>query len=299
MGTIEACYHWHWRITKYMLRRHGPHRYGRPGRSLRKMHFLPLQKRNDFWRGFVPVFSFLWQTAALPAALGRAHRKTGREAHRQSTLGHGKHTAGWLEHSTTRHLWRLSAEKTLEALHTDTSCGRLVRCGFGRRWEETAQRGHNYSPLLQLLQPQAFTEKRVWPNTWLDPFLVLCNPQKRWFHPKDEQGHIASAEFQRKQKEVKLWSARLSEAVGQSNLVGMPNGEHHLVQTKSCLHFHVDQGTGGFPDNGGHNNGGVVFRGWMSTATPPYDRNVHKEDAFSCDCNLRRGYSDLQTLTAE
>ena len=101
------------------------------------------------------MFSFLWQPAALPAGLACADRKTGRghtgKAHWQS-MGHGPHLLA----ST---LWRLSGEKWRLCSHTDTSCGRLVRCGFGRRWEETAQRGHNYSAAASTATTSSFSKE--------------------------------------------------------------------------------------------------------------------------------------------
>ena len=114
-----------------------------------RMHFLPSEETRDTFWGFVllVVFSFLWQTPALPAALPRAHRKEGEgggrhtgKAHWQS-MGHGPQ----LTASTQHNRWRLSAEKTLWRHCTQTLPVDLARCGFGRRWEETAQRGHNYS----------------------------------------------------------------------------------------------------------------------------------------------------------
>ena len=67
-------------------------------------------------------------------------------------MGHGPHLL-------TSTLWRLSAEKWRLCSHTDTSCGRLVRCGFGRRWEETAQRGHNYSAAASTATTSSFSKE--------------------------------------------------------------------------------------------------------------------------------------------
>ena len=128
-----------------------------------------------FWSGFVLVFSFLCQTPALPAALPRAHRKTLREANRQRTPA-----AGWvmahtcmLRHRGTHHLWGHC---------TQTHPVDLWRCGFARRWEETAQRGHNYSaasspPTSSFCSEESLTKQLVsfpdWPTsqvglaTWL------------------------------------------------------------------------------------------------------------------------------------
>ena len=109
-GTIQPFYHWHRWITKYMLRRHGPHRLGRSGRSLRKMHFLPSERKYLLQRFCAGVFLPVAAAQHWRQVLVSAHRKTLREAHRQSTLAP---PGSWQTHCTTRHLWRLSAEKAL------------------------------------------------------------------------------------------------------------------------------------------------------------------------------------------
>ena len=107
MGTIQAFYHWHRLITKYMLRRHGPHRLGRSGRSLRKMHFL-LRKEITFEEVLRRCFPSCNRQQHWRQVLVSAHRKTLREAHRQSTLAKhtGKAPGSWQTHcrlASTQH----------------------------------------------------------------------------------------------------------------------------------------------------------------------------------------------------
>ena len=75
-----------------------------------RMHFLPSEETRDTFWGFVLLlFSFLWRTPALPAALPRANRKTGRGEGWREGGTQAKHTGKawvmvhscWLQHSTT------------------------------------------------------------------------------------------------------------------------------------------------------------------------------------------------------
>ena len=95
-----------------------------PWESLLKMFcagvFLPVGRHQFYWQ----VLRTLWR---------KAHRKAER---RQTGKAH------WVMDQA-----RQNADKhrqSTQALHVETSSGLEKRCGFGRRWEETTQRGHNY-----------------------------------------------------------------------------------------------------------------------------------------------------------
>ena len=76
-------------------------------------------------------------------------RHTGK-AHWQS-LGHGPQLLA----STQHNRWRLSLKRRC----TQTLPVDLARCGFGRRWEETAQRGHNYSAAASTASTSSFCRR--------------------------------------------------------------------------------------------------------------------------------------------
>ena len=80
---------------------------------------------------------------ALAGDGNRQHKHTSTQAHKQTSKQAQKDKHRSRSTQAQRHT-SIQAQSTEAQAQKHSSSGLEKRCGFGRRWEETTQRGHNY-----------------------------------------------------------------------------------------------------------------------------------------------------------